>query len=304
MRPMVLPLPVVARVTKPLFRVILNPRLPVRVRRTLLEASARALPLPEGTVVRGDRVAGVPVERVTVGATDRRTAIVYLHGGAYEAGSPATHRVLTSCLARDSGAVVVAVDYRLAPEDVCPAALDDALAVVDGLIGEGFPLDRIAIAGDSAGGGLAAATTQALVDRGTPPSSVAMISPWVDPMDHAFPAPRDFLLDSRWLTASARSYLGNGDPSDPRFAPIHGSLTGFPPALVQVAGDEILRPQIFRFVDALRGAGVDVRCTELPDLWHVAHVQATMIAEADAAVREIGVFVSDHFAPGRHKSGS
>lgn len=295
MRPLRLPLRVVAAVVGPSFRVALNPRLPATVQRRLLEVSAMALPLPAGTVIREDIVAGVPVERVTVGATVRDTAIVYLHGGAYTAGSPTTHRAVTATLARESGSVVVAADYRLAPEHPCPAALEDALAVFDGLVAEGFTADRVAVVGDSAGGGLAAATTQALVDRGTPPSSVAMISPWADPMDQDFPASRDFLLDSRWLERSAREYLGSGDPLDPRFAPTRGTLRGFPPTLVQVSAGEILRPQIMRFVDALTEAGVDVHCTVLPDLWHVAHVVATLNAEADAAVGEIGAFVRGRF---------
>lgn len=297
MRPTVLPLGVVSRALKPVFRIALNPRVPVPAQRFLLEASARSLPLWEGTVVRSERMAGVPVERVTVGATERRTAVLYLHGGAYTVGSPLTHRVVTSSIARDSGAVVVAPHYRLAPEHPCPAALDDALAVFDALVAEhGFTPDRIAVVGDSAGGGLAAATTQALVDRGTPPSSLAMISPWADPNDQDFPAPRDFLLDARWLRNSARQYLGDGDPTDPRYAPMRGTLTGFPATLVQVSAGEILRPQILRFVDALTTAGVDVRCTELQDLWHVAHLQATLLAEADAAVREIGTFVRERFS--------
>ncbi|KQU35617.1 MULTISPECIES: alpha/beta hydrolase [unclassified Rhodococcus (in: high G+C Gram-positive bacteria)] len=293
MRPMTLPLPMVSRVLKPVFRVILNPRLPVPVQRTLLEVAARSLPLPEGTVIRSETVGGVPVERVTVGATVRRTAVLYLHGGAYTLGSPLTHRVVTSSLARDTGAVVVAAHYRLAPEHPCPAALEDALAVFDGLVADGVAADHIAVVGDSAGGGLAAATTQALVDRGTPPSCVAMISPWADPADQDFPAPRDFLLDARWLRNSARQYLGDGDPTDPRYAPVRGTLTGFPSTLIQYSADEILRPQILRFVDALTEAGVSVRCTELTDLWHVAHLQATLLAEAATAVREIGAFVRD-----------
>lgn len=297
MRPKVLPLGVVARALKPVFRIALHPNVPVPAQRFLLEASARLLPLWEGTVVRSERMAGLPVERVTVGAIERSTAVLYLHGGAYTVGSPLTHRVVTSSIARDSGAVVVAPHYRLAPEHPCPAALDDALAVFDALVADhGFTPDRIAVVGDSAGGGLAAATTQALVDRGTPPSSLAMISPWADPNDQDFPAPRDFLLDARWLQNSARQYLGDGDPTDPRYAPMRGTLTGFPATLVQVSAGEILRPQILRFVDALTTAGVDVRCTELQDLWHVAHLQATLLAEADAAVREIGTFVRGRFS--------
>ncbi|MBY6365693.1 alpha/beta hydrolase [Rhodococcoides corynebacterioides] len=294
---MSLPLPVVSRAVGAIFRLALSPRLPTAVHRRVLEVLAAGLPLPDGTVTRADRLGGVPVEYVTVGATVRPTTVLYLHGGAYVAGSPRTHRALTATLAQDSDTRVVAVDYRLAPEHPYPAAIEDALAVVDALVAEGRDLSSIAVVGDSAGGGLAAAVTAALVDRGLVPACLVLISPWTDPADRDFPADRDLLLDRRWLERSAADYLGAGDPADPGYAPAHRVPTGFPPTLVHVGTAEILRPQVLRYVEALRRAGVPTTLTDYPDLWHVAHLQATITEPAREAVRQIGAFVRAHVTP-------
>ncbi|MBY6436051.1 alpha/beta hydrolase [Rhodococcus sp. NPDC003994] len=293
---MSLPLPVVSRAVGAIFRLALSPHLPTAVHRRVLELLAAGLPLPDGTVARTGRLGGVPVEYVTVGATTRSTTVVYLHGGAYVTGSPRTHRALTATLAQDSGARVVAVDYRLAPEHPHPAALDDALAVVDALLAEGSTPSSLAVAGDSAGGGLAAALTGALVDRGVRPACLALISPWTDPADRDFPADRDLLLDRRWLERSAADYRGHHDDADPGYAPAHRSPVDFPPTLVHVGTAEILHPQVLRYVEALRAADVPTTLTEYPDLWHVAHLQATLTEPAREAVRELGDFVREHLA--------
>lgn len=296
LRPVELPRRAVAAALSPFYRVALDGRVPVGVQRSLLNAVAGLQPLPDGTVTRREHLGGVPVERVTVGATERRTVVLYLHGGAYMSGSPQTHRAFTASLAKASGSVLVVADYRLAPEHPYPAALDDAEAVFDAIVANGTDPSRIAIAGDSAGGGLAAATVRRLVDRGIVPAALALVSPWVDPSDQDFPAPRDMLLTDRWLRRSADRYRGAADALDPGYAPARGSLSGFPPTLVHVATTEILHPQVIAFVEALRLAGVDVGCTELPQLWHVAHLQATMMREAAEATDELGAFLAERLA--------
>lgn len=142
-----LPLPVVAFLLKPYFRLAFNSRLPYRIQRLLLEAGAPLQQVPAGAVVRPLELACRPAEKITVGATERPTAVLYLHGGAYTLGSLSTHRSLAAHLARESSSAVFTLDYRLAPENPYPAALDDAVSAFMQLVTEfDYSEDRVAIA--------------------------------------------------------------------------------------------------------------------------------------------------------------
>jgi len=293
-----LPLRLVRATLRPLYRLTLNARLPYSVQRRLLEAAAPIQPLPKGTVVRKIELGGRPAERVTVGATERPTAVLYLHGGAYTCASPATHRSLVAHLAAATGSVVYALDYRLAPEHPYPAALDDAVAAYIALITEhGLEAAKTPIAGDSAGGGLSVATARRLIDRhGVTPAALGLLSPWVDPGSRTVPFDRDVVINTAWAFASADAYLGSGDATDPGYAPLHGDLAGLPPTLIQVGTSEVLYPQIREFAEKLRAAGVELELTEQPELWHVAHLQAGLVREAAEAVNEVGAFLRRHMA--------
>jgi len=293
-----LPLRLVRTTLRPLYRLTLNARLPYSVQRRLLEAAAPIQPLPEGTVVRKVTLGGRPAERVTVGATERPTAVLYLHGGAYTCASPATHRSLVAHLAAATGSVVYALDYRLAPEHPYPAALDDAVAAYIDLITEhGADAATTPLAGDSAGGGLSVATARRLIDRhGVTPAALGLLSPWVDPGSRTVPFDRDVVVNTAWAFSSAEAYLGTGDPADPGYAPLHGDLTGLPPTLIQVGVREVLYPQISEFAEKLRAAGVDLEYTEQPELWHVAHLQAGLVREAAEAVDDAGTFLRRHMS--------
>ncbi|MFZ2177823.1 MAG: alpha/beta hydrolase [Rhodococcus sp. (in: high G+C Gram-positive bacteria)] len=289
-----LPLTVVAGALRPYFRLSLNARLPYRVQRALLELGAPLQQMPPGAVVRETVLAGRPAERVTVGATDRPTAVLYLHGGAYTIGSPATHRSLAAHLARESGSVVHTLDYRLAPENPFPAGLEDAVAAYLELTTEhGFEPGQLAIAGDSAGGGLTVATARRLIDHhGVTPAALGLISPWVDPGRRNTAKDRDLVINTAWSSDAAAKYLGTGDVRDAGFAPLHGNLKGLPPTLVHVGLEEVLYPQIMEFVEKLEASVVDVTLTEYARLWHVAHLQASLVKEAAGAVAELGAFLA------------
>ncbi|WP_241385200.1 alpha/beta hydrolase [Rhodococcus sp. CH91] len=289
--------PRVARTAlRPLFRVILSPRWPYTTQRRLLELAAPLQRLPKDTVVRDVRLAGRPAERVTVGATERSTAILYLHGGAYTAGSPATHRSLAAYLAAAAESVVYVLDYRLAPEHPYPAALDDAEAAYLELVSEhGFEVGGTAIAGDSAGGGLTAATAHRLRTRHaiTPPA-LGLLSPWTDPASRELPDVNDVVINKGWVYSSAEAYRGRADPADPGYAPMHADPTGLPPTLIQVGTEEMLYPQVRQYAGKLRAAGVDVTLVEQPELWHVAPLQASLVPEAAAAIDDFGGFLRAH----------
>jgi acetyl esterase/lipase len=220
---------------------------------------------------------------------------LYLHGGAYIVGSPATHRALTTTLARAAGAEVYALDYRLAPEHPMPAAVDDSVAAYLALLDRGYSPESVAIAGDSAGGGLSVATARVLIDEhGITPAALGLISPWVNPSGVSVDHGRDIVVNLAWSRQGAAAYLGDGDPADPRYAPAVGPLEGLPPTLVQIGQRELLLEQVTEFVASLRAAGVEVTVSDLGPLWHVAHTAAPLVAEAAAAVDGLGQFLSDH----------
>ena len=262
--------------------------LPIRWQRRWLDTVAGLMPNPSGTVLRTVELAGRPALRVTVGATERPHAVLHLHGGAYTVGSPRSHRGLAALLAQASGSVVYLPDYRLAPEHPYPAALDDAVRAAEELA-EQYP--TFAISGDSAGGGLAVATARRLADAGTVrPAALALISPWVDP---GAPAGRrrDLVVREKWGRICATHYLGAGELTDAGFAPGRGRLDGLPPTIVHVGRREVLYEQVIEFAANLAAAGVAVRLTELPRLWHVGHVSAGVLAESREAVAELGEFL-------------
>ncbi|QDQ91546.1 alpha/beta hydrolase [Rhodococcus sp. WB9] len=297
-----LPLPVVATALRPFYRLSLNARLPHTVQRAILDLGAPLQQVPAGAVVRPTSLAGRPAERITVGATERRTAVLYLHGGAYTIGSLATHRSLAAHIARESGSVVYTLDYRLAPEHPFPAGLEDAVAAYLELNTEhGYETEQLAIAGDSAGGGLTVATARRLIDRhGVAPAALALIAPWVDPGRQDTSRDRDLVVNTEWSFDAAEKYLGNGDAHDPGYAPLHGNLAGLPPTLIHVGVDEVLYPQIMEFVDKLNESDVDVTLTEYARLWHVAHLQASLVREAADAVAELGAFLGSQMSVEPH----
>lgn len=290
-----LPIGFVEPVTRALYALVLHPRLPVRWQRLIADHALDLDPLPADTVVRTITVGGRPTERVTVGATENPAAVLYLHGGGYVMGSPRSHRRLTARLAAVTDATVFAPDYRLAPEDPFPAALDDGVAAFLDLVQfHGFRPDQIAVAGDSAGGGLSVAVTRRLIDRhDLRPAALGLIAPWVDPAidtgrsGHA----TDVIVNHPWSRAGAAAYLADGDPSDPGYAPLNGDLAGLPPTVVHIGRLEALYPQVMNFVDKARASGVAVEVEEFPRLWHVGHLQASMLTEAADAVDHLGGFL-------------
>lgn len=239
---------------------------------------------------------GVPAEwsRPPGGAKDR--AILYLHGGGYVIGSIASHRHLIGELARRAGAPALALDYRLAPEHPFPAAVDDALAGYRFLLESGFAADKIAIAGDSAGGGLTVATLVAARDAGLPqPASGFCISPWVD-MEGQGESMRtkakvDPMVGFEGLGEMARAYLGGADPRTPLAAPLHADLTGLAPLLIHVGSAETLLDDSTRLAATAAAADVEVRLEAWPEMIHVWHFFFPMLGEARAALAIAGGWI-------------
>ncbi|NKY49082.1 alpha/beta hydrolase fold domain-containing protein [Nocardia vermiculata] len=292
-----LPLPLARAVLHPMFRYSMNSRLPWALQRKLLDSGAVLQAVPAGTRVHRMRLAGRPAERVSAGTAAGPGAVLYLHGGGYTIGSPATHRSLAGWLARETGCPIYVPDYRLAPEHPYPAALDDAEAAFLELVSTGLLPREIAVAGDSAGGGLALALALRLRDRhGIVPAALGLIAPWADPNELA-ERDRDLVINAAWSRSCAAAYLGGADPLDVGYAPLLGDLRGLPTTYIQADSGELLHAQCVRLAAALRTAEVPVHFSVTDGLWHVAQAQASLVRPAGAAARELGRFLGESLQP-------
>jgi monoterpene epsilon-lactone hydrolase len=246
-------------------------------------------------------IGGVGAIEVTIDGTDSTNAILYFHGGVYVIGSAATSVPLVGDLARRTGAKAVTLDYRLGPEHPYPAAVEDAQAAYEGLLGEGIDPGQIALAGDSAGGGLAVATLLALRDSGTPlPSCAFLMSPYADLtlsgdtiVDKQAADP---ILTPEGLRLRIPDYVAGGDASDPRISPVFGDLGGLPPLLIQVGSHEILLSDALRLAARAAQADVSITLEVTPGVPHVFQGFAAMLDEGDAALDRASAFLKTHFA--------
>jgi len=239
---------------------------------------------------------GVPSEWVMAPGCDSGRAILYLHGGGYAIGSLNTHRRLAYDISAASTAKVLLIDYRLAPEHPFPAAVDDAAAAWRWLLQQGFAPNRLAIAGDSAGGGLTIATLVNLRDKklGLPACAVA-ISPWVDleglGTSITTRSAQDPMVQQDGLLWMAKMYLNGKDAKTPLAAPLHADLKGLPPTLVQVGTAETLLDDAIRIAEKMHAAGVDARLAIWPNQLHVFPLFAPILSEGRDGCIEIGNFI-------------
>ena len=296
-RPQV-PVGVMRAVVRGLVRPVLGPRMPVAVQRRWLRVVTRPTPLAEGVSIRSGRLGRRPAETLTPSGGDPTRAVLYLHGGGFTTGSPATHRALATHLAAASGATVHVLDYRLAPEHPFPAALDDVLAAYRELLDRGAAPAPTALAGDSAGGWLALSAALRLRDAGDPrPGALGLISPWLDLRGTAWPDDRsDAILRPAWLRRCARDFAGGSDPGVAELAPLEADLAGLPPITMHVGSEEILLEDAVRLAHRARAAGAPVDLRRLDGLWHVAHASAGMVAESTVAVRDLGAALAGRLA--------
>jgi acetyl esterase/lipase len=222
--------------------------------------------------------------------------VLYLHGGGYVIGSIKTHRDLMGRISRAAQARVLGLDYRLAPEHPFPAAVDDSLSAYRWLLDNGTKPARIAVAGDSAGGGLTVATLVAIRDAKLPlPAAGVCLSPWVDMEGIGETmktrAQADPVVQRDGLLGMASAYLQGKDPRSPLAAPLYADLKGLPPLLIQVGDAETLLDDSNRLADRARAAGVNVKLEVWPEMIHVWQLFASFLPEGQQAVEGIGSFI-------------
>ena len=254
------------------------------------------LPIDDDIETERVGVNGVAAEWIWAPESDKRRVILYLHGGGYVIGSVRTHRVLLAHLARAAKARVLALDYRLAPETPFPGPIDDTVNAYQWLLSEGIEPANMAIAGDSAGGGLVVAALVALKSVGEPlPAAGVCISPWSDMestggsmMTNSESAPS---VSKERLLKLAGIYLNGKNPQAPLASPIHADLTGLPPLLLQVGSIEVLLDDSTMLKEQAHKAGVSVQMEVWDDMPHVWHHYAPILPEARKAISKIGEFL-------------
>jgi epsilon-lactone hydrolase len=267
-----------------------------RQRREDIDARGREYRLASDVGVEPVTANGVRAEWTATPRDARDAALLYLHGGGYVIGSLDSHRHLVAEAGRAAGISALALDYRLAPEHPFPAAVDDALAGYRYLLARGIKPERIAIAGDSAGGGLVVAAMLAIRDAGlAQPACGWCISPWVD-MEAigdtmSSKAEADPTVQRAGILDMANLYLNGADPRSPLAAPLYADLFGLAPLLIQVGACETLLDDALRLAKAAGAADIRVDLQIWPEMIHVWHLFHPELAAGRLAIEAGGEFV-------------
>ncbi|MEB8336978.1 alpha/beta hydrolase [Streptomyces endophyticus] len=258
-------------------------------------------PLPADVTVTAAELGGVHTAEVTVDGVQPRHVVLYLHGGVYVLGDAFGAADLASQIGRRIGAKVFSVDYRLAPEDPYPAAVDDALAAYEALLHDGIAPSDVVFAGESAGGGLAVATLVNARDRGLPlPAAAYAMSPYADltlagaSMETKREA--DPLMSRELLQARVGDYAAGKDAAVGLISPIFADLSGLPPLIIQVGTHEVLLDDAVRLAGVAATADVEVTLDITPGVPHVFQTYHAILDEAAAALDRAGQLLSARLA--------
>ena len=265
-------------------------------RRATFAPAGRLYPVPDDVLVSEVTAGGVPAHWLAAPGADAGRVLIFLHGGGFEFGSLRSDGELAARLGRASGMRVLFPEYRLAPEHPFPAAIDDVLAAWRWLrVDQGLSSRSIAVAGDSAGGGLAVAMLVAARDAGEAlPAAAVLMSPTVDLTSSGASmterADQDPISTPAMLRQFATDYLAGADPLTPMASPLFALLSGLPPLLVQVGTADLLLSDSERLAVAAAGAGVDVTLEIGEGLPHVYPIMLGT-PEAAEATERIGQFL-------------
>ncbi|HEX7388526.1 MAG TPA: alpha/beta hydrolase [Acidiphilium sp.] len=287
---------------------VLDPVLRFQVKRRLARATepkhlrgafggGASMPAPRGVRIT-PAIIGVGGEWVEPATGPAPTMILlYLHGGAYITCSPRSHRPITGGFAR-RGVRVFAPEYRLAPEYPYPAALEDGLAAWAALLEQGIAPERLAIGGDSAGGGLALAVLLKARRDGLPmPACAVLFSPWTDLAATGASivrnARRDPMIVGDRVAECGAYYLAGADPRDPFASPLYGDPAGLPPLMIHVGESEVIRDDSLRFDAKARAAGVASMLRIRPGVPHAWPIFAGFLPEARRTLDESAAFIRD-----------
>ncbi|RYH08314.1 alpha/beta hydrolase [Tropicimonas sp. IMCC6043] len=293
------------RILNVLLRSVVKPRLaatktPEQAEADFARFARFVLRAPRG--LHCERRAGLPeLQWICADPTADRPVLLYFHGGGYISGSPRAYRGMLGRLSQLSGVKVAAAAYRLAPDHPAPAQFEDAKAVHDSLLAEGFRPDEIILGGDSAGGGLALALLADLCARDRHPAGAFAISPWVDltlsGASMVENAARDPLLPADRADDLVGFVLGGIAADDPRVSPLFAAFADPPPVRLHVGTTEILRDDSRRMEAHLRAAGGRVSLREWPEAPHLWPIFDGYIPEARETLEDLAEFIRALDAP-------
>jgi epsilon-lactone hydrolase len=264
-------------------------------RRKNMDTRGLAYTLASDVTVEKVSADGVAAEWTATPGVARDAAILYFHGGGYVIGSLDSHRHMVSEAGRAANCVALALDYRLAPEHPFPAPVEDAITAYRYVLAHGFKPERVALAGDSAGGGLVVAALVAIREAGLPqPGCGWALSPWIDmeaigeSMESK--AAVDPSVQKPGILEMARLYLGGADPRSPLAAPLYADLTGLAPLLIQVGAAETLLDDAIRLAQRAGAADVFVDLQIWPEMVHVWPLYWPELKAGKRALDDAGAF--------------
>ncbi|HVY16459.1 MAG TPA: alpha/beta hydrolase [Rhodopila sp.] len=268
-------------------------------RRIDSDARGKSFRLPADVRVEKIDAGGVPAEWTSTPDSAADRVILYLHGGGYVFGSLDSHRHVAAEAGRQAGTRVLAIDYRLAPEHPFPAPVEDSVAAYRFLLGRGIRPGNVALAGDSAGGGLVVAAMLAIRDAGlTLPACGWCISPWVDMEARSASftdrAETDPTVQKAGILDLAALYLNGADPRHPHAAPVYGDLRGLPPLFIQVGAVETLLDDALWLAREAGKADVPVDLQVWPEMIHVWHQYHQVLGAGRRALEAGGTFIKNH----------
>ena len=269
--------------------------------RAIIDTVASAFGVAPDVIFEPTRIGACDAEWSIAPGGDSSRVMLYFHGGGYCSGSIRSHRGMVAEAGRMAKTRTLALGYRLAPENPFPAALEDALAAYEYLLAQGYAADRIAIGGDSAGGGLTLATMIRLRDAGQPlPACAWLVSPWIDlEMTGASIDTKDAddpLIHRAYLQDLASAYCGNESPRNPLISPLHANLRGLPPTLVQVGSAETLLDDAVASVERFGEADVAATLEIWPHMIHAWHLWSARLTAGRQATASAGAYIDRHLA--------
>lgn len=284
---------VMRTVVRTAVRPILSPRLAVPMQRRLTGLVTQLNRLPKGVDASTPDMQGVQALCVQPSGQTPHSAVLYLHGGGYVLGTPQGYQNIAGHLALAAQTAVYAPDYRLAPEHPYPAAVEDTVSAYRWLLDQGYAPEKLAIGGDSAGGGLTLAAAVAIREQDLPmPAVLLLISPWLDltlsgKTMHS-KSRVDPMLRQAWLQRAAHQYMSDTALDNPGGSPLFAELEGLPPLVIQSGQDEVLLSDSERLTERATQAGLAVTLTVYADLWHIFQLHAGQLPESKTALDELG----------------
>jgi phosphinothricin tripeptide acetyl hydrolase len=255
------------------------------------------LGVPKGIKFSTLKIGQINAEWFIPDSQNASVVILYLHGGGYGMGSINSHRALASRIALEAKAKILIIDYRLTPEFIFPAPVEDALTAYNFLLNSGYNSQNIVITGDSAGGGLSVALALKLKDIGIAlPAGIVCMSPWTDlEASHHLrkdKAAQDPFIDILSIDIWGKLYAGH-DIRNPLAAPIYADLTGLPPILIQVGTNEVLYHDSEVLAMNCNRDNVPCIFQIYPDMIHVFQMFAGFLPDSDKAIRAIALFINE-----------